>query len=175
MPIKPTDEKLLFACRSGNVDWAAAALDAGVDPDLCNHEGVPALQLAASHGHGEICTKLLEGGANLGAREAAAEAAEDAGHAKVAAALRAWAPVGEFTGLPLWDREWALVKAAQRDDLREVEALLAAGVDPDAASQPDMPMSSAARWGSDTEKLASSRVGDPPREPERDQGCWVSG
>ena len=66
----PSDELIEFAtrlfdlARTGDAAQLAAYLDAGVDPDLANHQGDTLVMLAAYHGHAAAVRALLERGAD---------------------------------------------------------------------------------------------------------------
>lgn len=136
------NKKLLYACRNGNTDWLQSALDAGADPGDRDAQGDAAIVIAARNGLGEACQLLLDAGVGSEDRERAAEEAANAGHEELAATLRAWRPVEEASD-DIWERERALVKAAERGDTVEVERLLALGVDPNARTHPGFPMGEA--------------------------------
>lgn len=58
---------LHLASADGNVSLVKAILDAGVDVDIREHEGMAALHVAALHGRLEVAQMLIRRGANLGA------------------------------------------------------------------------------------------------------------
>lgn len=60
---------LIKAICKGEVGNARRLIDAGVDVEVLNERGWPALYLAAFHGHGDIVAALLRAGANPNARE----------------------------------------------------------------------------------------------------------
>lgn len=133
-------KKLLFACKNGNLGWAKAALEAGVDPNELDTTGTPALVIAARNGHSEIALMLLDRGAQQ-RHEALAEAPP-----QTAEALRAWKPIAE-RGHSVVEQQQLLCKAAEAGDLRGARELLEAGVDPSTPFQSRAPMLMAAMMG----------------------------
>ncbi len=133
-------KKLLFACKNGNLGWAKAALEAGVDPNELDTNGTPALVIAARNGHSEIALMLLDRGAQQ-RHEALAEAPP-----QTAEALRAWKPIAE-RGHSVVEQQQLLCKAAEAGDLRGASELLEAGVDPSTPFQSRAPMLMAAMMG----------------------------
>jgi ankyrin repeat protein len=67
---QPDDEVIEFAtklfglAREGAAQQLAAYLDAGVDPNLCNHKGDSLVMLAAYHGHAATVAALVAHGAD---------------------------------------------------------------------------------------------------------------
>ncbi len=69
MSASHTPEDLFRACKRGNLALAQAAIAAGVDVNLADHEGYFPLHLAANSGHFEIVQTLIEGGAEVNATD----------------------------------------------------------------------------------------------------------
>jgi ankyrin repeat protein len=84
-------DRLLAACRAGDVAGVRAALAGGADRDAADRFGHTALILAAAKGATECCQALLGAGADTGVRNAmgqtAAEAAAQRGFGKLAEVL----------------------------------------------------------------------------------------
>ena len=62
--INPNDQKLLTACRQGDIDMLQEALNKGAKPDCTEDSGWMPLHLACAHRHEKLVDALLEADAN---------------------------------------------------------------------------------------------------------------
>ena len=66
--VMPDDHPLLDATRRGDTEAVRSLLEAGVDPDVAQGDGLSALHLAAQQGHLKIADLLIGAGAMVEAR-----------------------------------------------------------------------------------------------------------
>ncbi|MEV0583463.1 ankyrin repeat domain-containing protein [Nonomuraea sp. NPDC050310] len=141
------EEELYQAALSGDLTKVRGLLERGADPNQPVEEGLP-LCAAAAWDRLDVIAALLEGGAEVAAREAdgwhplmwaAANGNADAAHALI----EAGAPVDE----PSEGGETPLTLAARRGALGAVRVLLDAGADPEKADgDGDTPLDIASAW-----------------------------
>ena len=58
-----------YSCESGRTEEVRAAIEAGIDINLCNDDGYPVLHLACAYGHMKIVQALVRAGADLETRD----------------------------------------------------------------------------------------------------------
>ena len=100
-----SERELLAAARSGDVDRARAALDAGASPQVTDRRGHTPLHVAAWHGRLSVARALVRAGADVNAR------AGDSGETPLHFAVRANRP----------DMALLLLGAGARSSLRTLD------------------------------------------------------